>query len=162
MDIQDSPVHTSCDSQSTRSVNSSTVYSHTQSNPTENLGVYNNILEYGRRAFGKTITVINRSVFLSCPTHPAHISSRSEVVGRPLAALLANDGARVFSADENGIVEYTRRKAATDGSTPPAWAPHYVTENCSMQLKDCLAISDVVISGRWIMRGFSFVLILQI
>lgn len=46
----------------------------------EYVGVYNQILPYGQRAYGKTITVINRS----------------EVVGRPLAALLANDGARVF------------------------------------------------------------------
>lgn len=29
--------------------------------------------------------------------------SRSEVVGRPLAALLANDGARVFSVDIDTI-----------------------------------------------------------
>jgi hypothetical protein len=53
----------------------------------ENVGVYNKVLPYGDRAFGKTVAVINRS----------------EVVGRPLAALLANDGARVFSVDINDI-----------------------------------------------------------
>ncbi|THH12842.1 hypothetical protein EW146_g7314 [Bondarzewia mesenterica] len=53
----------------------------------ENVGVYNRILPYGDRAYGKTVTVINRS----------------EVVGRPLAALLANDGARVFSVDIDSI-----------------------------------------------------------
>lgn len=31
------------------------------------------------------------------------LCSSSEVVGRPLAALLANDGARVFSADIDSI-----------------------------------------------------------
>jgi len=30
-------------------------------------------------------------------------SGRSEVVGRPLAALLSNDGARVFSVDIDSI-----------------------------------------------------------
>jgi methylenetetrahydrofolate dehydrogenase (NAD+) len=49
----------------------------------EFVGVYNKLLEWGDRARGKVITVINRS----------------EVVGRPLAALLANDGARVLSVD---------------------------------------------------------------
>ncbi|KAG6331218.1 hypothetical protein ID866_7873 [Astraeus odoratus] len=53
----------------------------------EYIGVYNKILPYGDRAYGKTVTVINRS----------------EVVGRPLAALLANDGARVFSVDIDSI-----------------------------------------------------------
>jgi 5,10-methylene-tetrahydrofolate dehydrogenase/methenyl tetrahydrofolate cyclohydrolase len=33
----------------------------------------------------------------------SHTTHRSEVVGRPLAALLANDGARVFSVDINDI-----------------------------------------------------------
>ncbi len=49
----------------------------------EYVGVYNKLLKYGDRARGKVVTIINRS----------------EVVGRPLAALLANDGARVFSVD---------------------------------------------------------------
>ena len=41
----------------------------------------------GRKLEGKTITVINRS----------------EIVGRPLAAMLANDGAHVYSVDINSI-----------------------------------------------------------
>ena len=55
-------------------------------------GVYNGVLEYGDRLFGKVVTVINRS----------------EVVGRPLAALLANDGAKVYSCDEFGILKFDR------------------------------------------------------
>ena len=47
----------------------------------EYLNIYNTILPYGNRLFGHTICVVNRS----------------EVVGRPLAALLANDGACVYS-----------------------------------------------------------------
>ena len=52
----------------------------------EYLQIYNSILPSGNRLYGKTITVINRS----------------EVNGRPLAALLANDGATVYSLDVIG------------------------------------------------------------
>ncbi|KAI3406651.2 MTD1 [Candida oxycetoniae] len=58
----------------------------------EYLGVYNNILHYGNRLYGKKIMVVNRS----------------EIVGRPLAALLANDGATVYSVDINDIQQFTR------------------------------------------------------
>jgi methylenetetrahydrofolate dehydrogenase (NAD+) len=58
----------------------------------EYLGVYNKILHYGNRLYGKKIMVVNRS----------------EVVGRPLAALLANDGATVYSVDVHNIQQFTR------------------------------------------------------
>lgn len=58
----------------------------------EYIRVYNMILPFGDRLHGRTITVINRS----------------EVVGRPLAALLANDGATVYSVDEHGIQQFGR------------------------------------------------------
>lgn len=58
----------------------------------EYLGVYNNLLAYGNRLYGKQIVVVNRS----------------EIVGRPLAALLANDGATVYSVDLDGIQRFTR------------------------------------------------------
>lgn len=90
----------------------------------EHLGVYNNILPYGNRLHGRTITVINRS----------------EVVGRPLAALLANDGASVYSVDLDGIQLFTR------GSGLKRRAYHAQPKS-DMQLKDALALSDVVISG---------------
>ncbi|CAG8829133.1 17750_t:CDS:2, partial [Racocetra persica] len=44
----------------------------------EYVGVYNPIIAYGNRLHGRVITVVNRS----------------EIVGRPLAALLANDGGK--------------------------------------------------------------------
>ena len=47
--------------------------------------------EAARPLEGRTITVFNRS----------------EVVGRPLAAMLANDGARIYSFDEYGPLEFT-------------------------------------------------------
>ena len=58
----------------------------------EYLNIYNPILPYGNRLFGHTVTVINRS----------------EVVGRPLAAMMANDGAEVYSVDISGVQKFTR------------------------------------------------------
>jgi methylenetetrahydrofolate dehydrogenase (NAD+) len=90
----------------------------------EYLRIYNTILPYGNRLHGRTITVINRS----------------EVVGRPLAALLANDGACVYSVDIGDVQEFTRgvglRKRRHEVVDKPGWT-----------LDDCLPISDVVISG---------------
>ena len=37
----------------------------------------------------------------------AVVFNRSEVVGRPLAAMLANDGATVYSIDITGMLRYT-------------------------------------------------------
>lgn len=100
----------------------------------EYVGVYNRILPYGDRAYGKTITVINRS----------------EVVGRPLAALLANDGARVLSVDIDSIQEYTKRpKASSDSSEQPAkrYHPRHIVQPSNLSLQECLAVSDVVVSA---------------
>ncbi|CAH2355606.1 methylenetetrahydrofolate dehydrogenase [NAD(+)] [[Candida] railenensis] len=58
----------------------------------EYLGVYNSLLHYGNRLYGKKVLIVNRS----------------EIVGRPLAALLANDGATVYSVDINDIQQFTR------------------------------------------------------
>jgi len=101
----------------------------------EYVGVYNRILPYGDRAYGKTITVINRS----------------EVVGRPLAALLANDGARVWSADIDSIQEYTKRPKATSDSSESSlfkrYHPRHIVHPSALTLHECLALSDVVISA---------------
>ncbi|KAF2847671.1 NAD(P)-binding protein [Plenodomus tracheiphilus IPT5] len=90
----------------------------------EYLRIYNTILPYGNRLHGRTVTVINRS----------------EVVGRPLAALLANDGAHVYSVDINDVQEFTRgvglRKRRHEVVEKPGWT-----------IENCLPISDVVISG---------------
>lgn len=90
----------------------------------EYLQIYNSILPYGNRLFGHTITVINRS----------------EVVGRPLAALLANDGATVYSVDVTGVQIFSRGEGIRKRK-------HEVTEAEGMTLKRCLPLSDVVISG---------------
>ncbi|KAF1996818.1 bifunctional protein [Amniculicola lignicola CBS 123094] len=90
----------------------------------EYLRIYNTILPYGNRLHGRHITVINRS----------------EVVGRPLAALLANDGAHVYSVDIDDVQEFTRgvglRKRRHEVVEKPGWT-----------VENCLPISDVVISG---------------
>lgn len=90
----------------------------------EYLQIYNTFLDYGKRLFGRRITVINRS----------------EVVGRPLAALLANDGAQVYSVDVTGVQEFSRGTALADKQ-------HKIVDRPGMTLADCLQHSEVVISG---------------
>ncbi|KAL2036833.1 hypothetical protein N7G274_010376 [Stereocaulon virgatum] len=88
------------------------------------LRVYNSILPYGNRLFGRSITVINRS----------------ETVGRPLAALLANDGACVYSVDVTGVQQFTRGTGIKKNK-------HEVVEKEGWGMQDCVPLSDVVIGG---------------
>ena len=88
------------------------------------LRVYNSILPYGNRLFGRTITVVNRS----------------ETVGRPLAALCANDGACVYSVDVSGVQQFTRGEGIKKQR-------HEVVEKQGWGLEDCVPLSDVVICG---------------
>lgn len=90
----------------------------------EYLHVYNPILPYGNRLFGHTICVVNRS----------------EVVGRPLAALLANDGACVYSVDVAGVQQFTRGEGIRKRK-------HEVVEKEGWGLEDCVSLCDVVITG---------------
>ncbi|PKY04481.1 NAD(P)-binding protein [Aspergillus campestris IBT 28561] len=90
----------------------------------EYLNIYNRILPYGNRLFGHTICVVNRS----------------EVVGRPLAALLANDGACVYSVDITGVQKFTRGEGLRKGR-------HEVHELEGKTIKDVAPLCDVVISG---------------
>jgi methylenetetrahydrofolate dehydrogenase (NAD+) len=53
-------------------------------------GCYDTSKPVGRHMEGKVVTVINRS----------------EIVGRPLAAMLSNDGAEVYSIDINSIYRF--------------------------------------------------------
>ncbi len=79
-------------------------------------GVYDASLPVGNRCHGKTVTVINRS----------------EIVGRPLAAMLANDGATVYSVDIDSI--YVFRNGAlrrVEDETP----------------ESCVRRSTVVVTG---------------
>jgi methylenetetrahydrofolate dehydrogenase (NAD+) len=90
----------------------------------EHLQIYNTFLDYGKRLFGKRITVINRS----------------EVVGRPLAALLANDGAEVYSVDVTGVQQFSRGSGLKKQK-------HESRELEGWTLEQCLPLSEVVISG---------------
>lgn len=90
----------------------------------EYLNIYNTILPYGNRLFGHTICVVNRS----------------EVVGRPLAALLANDGACVYSVDVKGVQKFTRGEGIKKKR-------HEVVDLDGAELKDVAPLCDVVISG---------------
>ncbi|KAL9616488.1 MAG: hypothetical protein Q9160_008656 [Pyrenula sp. 1 TL-2023] len=90
----------------------------------EYLRVYNTILPYGNRLHGHTICVVNRS----------------EVVGRPLAALLANDGAVVYSVDVTGVQKFTRGEGIQKRK-------HEVEEKEGWSLEDCAPLCDVVVTG---------------
>lgn len=90
----------------------------------EYLQIYNTILPYGNRLFGRTVCVVNRS----------------EVVGRPLAALLANDGARVYSIDVTGVQQFTRGEGLKRRH-------HEIVDMEGWTLEDALPHCDVVISG---------------
>jgi methylenetetrahydrofolate dehydrogenase (NAD+) len=90
----------------------------------EYLNIYNTILPYGNRLFGHTICVVNRS----------------EVVGRPLAALLANDGACVYSVDITGVQKFTRGEGLKKKT-------HEVVDLEGKTMNDVVPLCDVVISG---------------
>ncbi|CAM9542170.1 unnamed protein product [Ascophyllum nodosum] len=81
----------------------------------EHLGMYDETLPEGDRLRGKTITIINRS----------------EIVGRPLAAMLANDGAIIYSLDVDSIFVFRRGALRKTEATP----------------EDATRQSDVVVTG---------------
>ncbi|KAI8368590.1 hypothetical protein EDC96DRAFT_504872, partial [Choanephora cucurbitarum] len=89
----------------------------------EYIGVYNPVIPYGNRLYGRTIAVVNRS----------------EIVGRPLAAMLANDGAKVYSIDVNGIQLFTR-------GTGLSLKSHKVEET-EATVEQVVPQCDVVITG---------------
>ncbi len=109
----------------------------------EAMGIYDLQLPYGDRLYGKLITVINRS----------------EVVGRPLAALLANDGAKVYSIDIDSIQEFNKRpdeearsasasvRAAREHNSKRRLRTHHVVRACPLNAEECIRRSDVVIGG---------------
>lgn len=67
----------------------------------EHLKVYDGGLEVGNRLAGKVVSIVNRS----------------EIVGHPLAAMLANDGATVYSIDIDSIFVFTRGHLAETTET---------------------------------------------
>lgn len=89
----------------------------------EYLHVYNPHLPYGNRLFGKNIVIVNRS----------------EIVGRPLAALAANDGANVYSVDITGIQHFTRGKGIK--------LRQHEVRDTDLKLQDVVPTADVVITG---------------
>ena len=59
------------------------------------------------------------------------IFNRSEVIGRPLAVMMSNDGAVVYSFDVNGVLKFVNAE------------PH----ETNISRKDALRASDIVITG---------------
>lgn len=80
-------------------------------------GTYDMTKPVGRKLEGKTVTIINRS----------------EIVGRPLAAMLANDGAVVYSIDINSIYMFR------DGRLHPC--------GDDVNPESCVRKSSIVVTG---------------
>ena len=86
--------------------------------------MYDEDAPYGNQLHDKTVTIINRS----------------EVVGRPLAALLANDGAKVYSVDIADVLLFHRGHNLQFNK--------YRVEDCpGLKVEDVLPRSDIVITG---------------
>lgn len=68
------------------------------------------------------------------------IVNRSEIVGRPLAALLANDGAKVISADDKGLQEFYRGQGIRKRQ-------HEVVDSKIDTLEQAAQMADVVVCG---------------
>lgn len=93
----------------------------------EYLQLYNPLLPDGNHLYGKKVVVVNRS----------------EIVGRPLAALLANDGATVYSVDINNIQKFTR-------GTGLKFSKHHVEDlgdYSESLLKQLSLEADIIITG---------------
>lgn len=82
----------------------------------EAINAYDTSVVVGRRMHGKIATIINRS----------------EIVGRPLAAMLANDGAKVYSVDVDSIYLFENGRIS-------------LVED--MDVETCVRMSDVVVTG---------------
>jgi len=85
------------------------------------LGAYKQELPVGEQLAGQTVVLYNRS----------------EVVGRPLAAMLANDGALVYSVDIDNMLIY--RKGRVNGTIK--------VEETEVTQDEALAAADIVIAG---------------
>lgn len=87
----------------------------------EYIGEYKAILPYGSRLKDRNITIINRS----------------EIVGRPLAALLANEGANVYSVDANNVQTFTKMDENN----------HSKVIDTDLRCTQVIPRSDIVITG---------------
>ncbi len=89
-------------------------------------GCYDPLKPVGRKLEGKIVTVINRS----------------EVVGRPLAAMLANDGAEVYSVDINSIYKFTGGRLHPCHDETPESCVRKVSEQERQLVEDLLLYRD--------------------
>lgn len=79
--------------------------------------------------------------------HTITIINRSEIVGRPLAAMLANDGADVYSADIDSIYQFSGNKSSKSESTVEECVRKVRASNCcAVQLIISNAICSLPLS----------------
>lgn len=79
------------------------------------------------------------------------IINRSEILGRPLASMLANDGAIVYSIDKDSILLYSYRKMRRiqqhDIGSMLAGSTSTIDRGRSGQVESCVKKSNVIVTG---------------
>lgn len=133
----------------------------------EYVGVYNKLLHYGDRAYGKTITVINRSVHspeivwlvkLTINQFWGCWPSFSSLIGKWWCSCILcwhwfHTGMASFIKIKlfwRRVQEYTKRPRLTTPSSETSaqrYHPRHVVHPCNLTLQECLAISDVVVTA---------------
>jgi methylenetetrahydrofolate dehydrogenase (NAD+) len=106
----------------------------------EHLAVYDSALPVGSRLEGKVVTIINRS----------------EIVGRPLAAMLANDGATIYSVDIDSIYLFQRGKLVVVDETAESAIRRSQVIICGVPTKDYKLTTEWVQPGTAVVNVSTF------
>lgn len=106
----------------------------------EHLNVYDAALPVGSRLDGKVITIINRS----------------EIVGRPLAAMLANDGGTIYSVDIDSIYEFRRGKLVVVDETAEGAIRRSHAVICGVPTKDYKLVTEWIQPGTVVVNVSTF------
>eukprot|EP00611_Tribonema_gayanum_P016613 TRINITY_DN29009_c0_g1_i1.p2 TRINITY_DN29009_c0_g1~~TRINITY_DN29009_c0_g1_i1.p2 ORF type:complete len:337 (-),score=118.05 TRINITY_DN29009_c0_g1_i1:308-1318(-) len=106
----------------------------------EHLAVYDAALPVGARLEGKVVTIINRS----------------EIVGRPLAAMLANDGATIYSIDIDSIYEFRRGRLVVVDETAEGAIRRSHAVICGVPSRDYKLVTEWVQPGTVVVNVSTF------
>jgi methylenetetrahydrofolate dehydrogenase (NADP+)/methenyltetrahydrofolate cyclohydrolase len=77
----------------------------------------------------------------------ACVFNRSEVIGRPLAAMMANDGAEVVSFDIDGPLLFAPDPPADEPCDPERGGGAHRVQETTLDRREALAGADIVITG---------------
>jgi methylenetetrahydrofolate dehydrogenase (NAD+) len=101
-------------------------------NPVQQQQQQSSSLAKSKRWLGCTATIINRS----------------EICGLPLAALLALEGATVYSVDESSILEFVQQQPSDESSSNrAAKSSNAKMRRSNKTLEECLMESSIIVTG---------------